>query len=84
MVTTTDCTLLLKRTDPMRDERIQQIVLETVTNLNLARQPQDQLKVSPDAPIFGTSSPLDSMGLVALIMDIEEAFSHGRLFHNSQ
>ena len=40
---------------------------------NLAREDDQQLIVSPDAPLFGNGGQLDSMGLVALIIDIEEA-----------
>jgi hypothetical protein len=50
----------------------EEIVLTAISNLNLARRPEDQLQVSPSAPVFGSGSPLDSMGLVSLIIDIEE------------
>jgi hypothetical protein len=50
----------------------EEIVLTAIRNLNLARRPEDQLQTSPSAPIFGPGSPLDSMGLVSLIIDIEE------------
>jgi acyl carrier protein len=40
---------------------------------NQAREDNQQLTVSPDAPLFGNDGQLDSMGLVALIIDIEEA-----------
>ncbi|MNC90551.1 hypothetical protein D3C83_66610 [compost metagenome] len=42
---------------------------------NLGRAGQAQLDVSPTAPLFGAPSPLDSLGLVALLIDIEEAFA---------
>jgi acyl carrier protein len=42
---------------------------------NQAREDDQQLTVSPDAPLFGSGGQLDSMGLVALIIDIEEALS---------
>jgi hypothetical protein len=51
---------------------VEEIVLAAIQNLNLARRPEDQLLVSPSALIFGEGSPLDSMGLVSLIIDIEE------------
>jgi hypothetical protein len=56
----------------MDNSQIQEVVLTAIHNLNLARQPEDQLQVSASAPIFGKGSPLDSMGLVSLIIDIEE------------
>jgi acyl carrier protein len=39
---------------------------------NLARDTNAQLEVSAEAPIFGPDSALDSLGLVALLLDIED------------
>jgi acyl carrier protein len=52
---------------------IQQVVLRAIENINLARKPEAQLDVSPESPLFGPESPLDSLGLVSLLIDIEEA-----------
>lgn len=49
-------------------------VLEAVEQTNRSRVPGQQLQTSPDADLFGAPSPLDSLGLVALLIDIEEAF----------
>jgi len=60
---------------------IQAVVLQAVRTANLARDASSQLDVSATAPLFGSASPLDSIGLVALLLDIEEAFdlfSHQR------
>ncbi len=57
---------------PLSESLIQEIILEAMKNLNQAREQDARLDISPDANIFGPGSPLDSMGLVALIMDIEE------------
>lgn len=54
--------------------KILRIVLEAVTQANQTRVAGQQLDVSPEAPLFGAPSPLDSLGLVALLIDIEEAF----------
>ncbi|QDV43247.1 hypothetical protein Enr13x_31020 [Stieleria neptunia] len=54
---------------------IEQTVLDCMTRLNELREPQDRLAVAPDAPIFGGDSPLDSLGLVTLMMDIEDALA---------
>jgi acyl carrier protein len=54
------------------EQVIQDVVLDAMRAANLARDPAAQLIVSPDAAIFGADSPLDSLGLVALLMDIEE------------
>ena len=56
--------------------RIQSIVLDAVAQANQTRVADQQLQVSPDAPLFGAPSPLDSLGLVALLIDIEEAFDN--------
>lgn len=54
---------------------IEQIVLEAIRNANKARSPESQLAVDRDAPLFGGGGPLDSLGLVALVIDIEEALA---------
>ena len=57
----------------MHRDQIQKIILEALHLSNLAREDDRQLTVTPDAPLFGDSGQLDSMGLVALIIDIEDA-----------
>jgi acyl carrier protein len=52
---------------------IQELVLHAVRNINMARKPEAQLDPSPTAKLFGGGSPLDSLGLVSLLIDIEEA-----------
>ena len=54
--------------------RIQSIVLECLEVANQSREGTAKLTVSPTAPLFGAPSPLDSLGLVGLLIDIEEAF----------
>ncbi len=51
---------------------IENIVLAALAAANLARDPGRQLIVAPDAPLFGTGSALDSLGLVGLLVDIED------------
>lgn len=53
-------------------DAIQTIILEAMRNANLARDPSEQLDVSPEARIFGRGSPLDSLGLVGLLIDVED------------
>ena len=57
----------------MQIEQIRTVVLRALENTNLTRDPAHQLTVSLEAPIFGPASSLDSLGLVALLIDIEEA-----------
>jgi acyl carrier protein len=39
------------------------------------RTEEQQFEIRPDAPLFGDGSPLDSLGLVTLIFDVEEALA---------
>jgi acyl carrier protein len=56
-------------------QAILDIVLRALNSANASREAGQQLELSPTAPIFGAASPLDSLGLVALLLDIEEAFA---------
>ena len=57
----------------MDRDAIKAVILEALRNANLSRAADDQVTVSDDAIIFGPGSPLDSMGLVSLLIDIEES-----------
>jgi acyl carrier protein len=54
------------------DAQVQAVVLQAMRATNQARDAASQLAVSADAPIFGPASSLDSLGLVGLLLDIEE------------
>jgi acyl carrier protein len=54
---------------------LQDIVLAAMAAANLNRPDDAQMVIAPDAPIFGPGSPLDSLGLVSLLMDIEDALA---------
>lgn len=56
-------------------DEIESLVLACMQRLNEQREPGQRLAIGPDAPIFSDSSPLDSMGLVTLMMDIEDALA---------
>ena len=51
---------------------VREVILEAMRLANLARDTGAQLEVSAEAPIFGPDSALDSLGLVALLLDIED------------
>jgi acyl carrier protein len=51
------------------------IVLAAMMAANLNRPEDAQMVVSAEAPIFAPGSPLDSLGLVSLLMDIEDALA---------
>ena len=57
----------------MTNKEVEDLVLGAVHNINMTKEPSEQLAVSSDAPLFGPDSPLDSLGLVSLLMDVEEA-----------
>jgi acyl carrier protein len=59
----------------MTRDDIQRIVISALAAVNAARDPrvQEPLQLAPDATIFGPGSPLDSLGLVGLLVDIEDA-----------
>lgn len=53
-------------------DTIEQIVLSAVEELNLQQPDDRQLEFSPDTQLFGRGSKLDSLGLVNLIVMVEE------------
>ena len=59
----------------MERQPIETVVLKAIRDLNLARDPHERIEVSSKARIFGGESPLDSIGLVALLIDIEDAMA---------
>lgn len=63
----------------MTPSQIQAVVLRAMERINLSRRPDDRLDVAADAAIFGPGSPLDSLGLVALLMEIEEGLQDAGL-----
>jgi acyl carrier protein len=54
------------------DQQVLEVVLQAMHATNQARDAASQLAVSADAPIFGPDSSLDSLGLVGLLLDVEE------------
>ncbi len=57
----------------MTELDIRDLVLLAMNNVNMARKPEARMQIAVDAPVFGGASPLDSLGLVSLLIDIEEA-----------
>jgi len=56
----------------LASDEILDLVLQTIRTSNQSRDAASQLEVSPGAVIFGAGSPLDSLGLVALLLDLED------------
>jgi acyl carrier protein len=54
-------------------EKTTGFISDAIRQLNQARLPDQQLGTQATSSIFGQDSPLDSLGLVALVIDIEDA-----------
>ncbi len=62
----------------MTQQQVLDVVISAIGSLNMARTPDKRLETTVTAVIFGEGSPLDSLGLVALLIDVEDALSeHG-------
>ena len=57
----------------MEKNEIQQIIFDALELANNARQEDEQIPVSNDTELYGSDGHLDSMGLVAFLIDIEES-----------
>jgi acyl carrier protein len=55
--------------------QIQKIVLEALNTINDERSPEERFAVGPDTLLFGPDAPLDSLALVSVIVDVEQAVS---------
>jgi acyl carrier protein len=51
---------------------VMKVVLESVAELNLQLDASQQLELTPDTQLLGRGSRLDSLGLVNLIVLVEE------------
>ncbi len=63
----------------MTNNEIQQIIFNAIEMTNNAREEDKQIPVSADTELYGTSGQLDSMGLVAFLVDIEESFQDNEI-----
>jgi len=54
---------------------VQDIVLQALETINDERDADDKLVVSPETRLFGADAELDSLALVSVIVDVEEAVS---------
>ncbi|MEJ2681993.1 MAG: hypothetical protein P8176_07690 [Gammaproteobacteria bacterium] len=53
---------------------IENIVSEAIEMTNLARENDQKIPYAADTALYGPNGHLDSMGLVAFLIDIEERF----------
>jgi acyl carrier protein len=56
----------------MNFDDVLKVVLDSVVELNFQLDESHQLKLSPETQLFGQGSKLDSLGLVNLIVLVEE------------
>ena len=64
----------------MTNNDIQQIIFNAIDMANNAREEDKQIPVSEETELYGTSGHLDSMGLVAFLVDIEESFQDNEIY----
>ena len=57
----------------MRRDDIVREIYEAIRRANELRGPDDRLACSEETVLFGPGGSLDSLGLVSLILDVEEA-----------
>lgn len=55
-------------------EKIREIIFESIEEINSQLAKDKQIQKSDDAVLYGQKSVLDSLGLVNLIVDIEQRF----------
>ncbi|MEW6428234.1 MAG: hypothetical protein AB1568_09400 [Thermodesulfobacteriota bacterium] len=56
----------------MNNKEIEKIIFAALDLANQSRDEHEQITIASDAQLFGQNGQLDSMGLVALLVDIEE------------
>ena len=56
-------------------EDVQKIIFEALETVNDERSAEERFAVGPDTLLFGTDAPLDSLSLVSVIVDVEQAVS---------
>jgi D-alanine--poly(phosphoribitol) ligase subunit 2 len=54
------------------NEKIKQAIFNSIEEINLQLENEDQLEKSSDTRLFGVNSNLDSLGLVNLLVIIEQ------------
>ena len=54
---------------------VTQVVFSAIDEMNVTLSPEKGLEKSPTTPLFGHQSHLDSLGLVSLIVGVEQAMA---------
>lgn len=58
----------------MTEENIRGILFQALEMANHARDKSEQIPITPETVLYGSNGHLDSMGLVAFLIDVEESF----------
>jgi acyl carrier protein len=53
---------------------VPEVIAESIARLNAERAPLPPISTDPATPLFGGDSLVDSLGLITLLMDLEDAF----------
>jgi acyl carrier protein len=59
----------------MNRDKILQAIFHAIGRTNELREPNQRIACSEDAGLFGSEGGLDSMDLVSLVLDLEEAIN---------
>jgi len=59
----------------LNTDQVREVILDCIARLNELRDVDSKLATTSDATLFGDGSELDSMGLVTLTMDVEDALA---------
>lgn len=57
----------------MQESSVIQVIFDALEMLNHTREDNNQISISEHTELFGTQGNLDSMELVGILIDIEEA-----------
>ncbi len=57
----------------MTKNDIKQIIFDAIAMANHSRDENEAIPISDDTELYGTNGHLDSMGLVAFLIDVEES-----------
>ena len=52
--------------------QVEEVVVAAIRVINQGRTPEHRLAEDAQAALYGAGSPLDSLGLVALLIEVEE------------
>lgn len=65
----------MARASDVTREQVLEAIRDAIERLNELREPDERLEWSEETLLYGSEGNLDSLGLVALILDLEETLS---------